>query len=257
METNGTRKESDSYAVLLYYTYAFIPDVASLAGFYDKHCRSLGLVGRIRIGADGVNATIGGRFSALEEHIAAMKTDSLFYGTDFKLAPCRYPTNEKIAKECGFNSLSVRAVKELVTFRSDSMLKSPKILNAGRHLSATEFHHILQEAGNSSKCGETRKKEDVILLDVRNVYETRIGMFKVENVDTLDPKIRQYSDLATWMDDHSERLRNKKVLMYCTGGIRCEMASAYIISKGADFENVFQASHLERSSFNHFNKFSS
>ncbi|KAG0499077.1 hypothetical protein HPP92_003768 [Vanilla planifolia] len=165
------------------------------------------------IGADGVNATIGGRFSALEEHIAAMKTDSLFYGTDFKLAPCCYPTNEKIAKECGFNSLSVRAVKELVTFRSDSMLKSPKILNAGRHLSATEFHHILQEAGNSSKCGETRKKEDVILLDVRNVYETRIGMFKVENVDTLDPKIRQYSDLATWMDDHSERLRNKKVLM--------------------------------------------
>ncbi|KAG0499057.1 hypothetical protein HPP92_003748 [Vanilla planifolia] len=119
---------------------------------------------------------------------------------------------KKFAKECGFNSLSVRAVKELVTFRSDSMLKSPKILNAGRHLSATEFHHILQEAGNSSKWGN-KKKEDVILLDVRNVYETRIGMFKVENVDTLDPKIRQYSDLATWMDDHSERLRNKKVLI--------------------------------------------
>ncbi|KAI0511631.1 hypothetical protein KFK09_012261 [Dendrobium nobile] len=246
MEENGDGRDTESYGVLLYYNYISIPDATSLARFYDTHCRSLNLFGRIRVGHEGVNATIGGKLSALEEHITVMNSNSLFDGTDFKLAPCGHPSNEKIARECGFTSLSVRVVKELVTFMSDPLLKSPVISNAGRHLSASEFHYVLHQAaecandGNALQCEARMQNEDLVLLDARNVYETRIGKFKILNINTLDPEIRQYSDLASWIDKHSERLRNKNVLMYCTGGIRCEMASAYIRSKGAGFGNVFQ-----------------
>jgi predicted sulfurtransferase len=54
------------------------------------------------------------------------------------------------------------------------------------------------------------------------------------------PQIRQFSDFPAWVDDNVERLRGKTVMMYCTGGVRCERASAYLIKKGAEFENVIQ-----------------
>ncbi|XWS58078.1 hypothetical protein CRYUN_Cryun08bG0004200 [Craigia yunnanensis] len=177
--------------------------------------------------------------------------------------------------------------KELVTFSSHPLLKAPEVSNAGRHLSASEFHSVLQSAvfftllRKLTENGRCTDDKQLVLLDARNLYETRIGKFHASSVETLDPGIRQYSDLPSWIDDNSEQLRGKRVLIsfmpvnhclwiqillnkssttlfcslyfymifflvgglcywYCTGGIRCEMASAYIRSKGAGFENVFQ-----------------
>lgn len=179
--------------------------------------------------------------NALEKHIAEMSSNDLFVGTDFKLASCDDPVDERVARECGFTSLSVRVVKELVTLCSNLALAPPEISSAGRHLSAAEFHSVLQNvAGTSLNAVASAEKKEVVVLDARNVYETRIGKFNVPNVKTLDPEIRQYSDLPSWIDKHAEQLHGKSILMYCTGGIRCEMASAYIRSKGEGFENVFQ-----------------
>ncbi|KAF3957094.1 hypothetical protein CMV_017856 [Castanea mollissima] len=228
------------YGVLLYYKYAQITDLDSLFSFYESNCNSLSLLGRVRLSPHGVNVTVGGKLSSLEKHIAAVKSNALFEGTDFKLATCDHPVDDKVAKECGFTSLSIRIVKELVTLSSDPLLKSPEISNAGRHLTAAEFHSALQGTGPLLEKDSPTCNEDLVLLDARNLYETRIGKFHAPNVETLDPGIRQYSDLPSWIDDKSEQLKGKRVLMYCTGGIRCEMASAYIRSKGAGFENVFQ-----------------
>lgn len=229
------------YGVLLYYKYAEVPDSAALAAFYEAHCGALALVGRVRVGPDGVNATLGGRMAALEKHIAEMSSNSLFDGTDFKLASCEDPVDERVARECGFTSLSVRRVNELVTLCSNPSLTTPEISCAGRHLSAAEFHSVLQNVVKTTSDSEAPvEKNEVVVLDARNVYETRIGKFHVPNVETLDPKIRQYSDLPLWIDEHTDKLHGKSILMYCTGGIRCEMASAYIRSKGEGFQNVFQ-----------------
>uniref|UniRef100_A0ACD5YJQ3 Uncharacterized protein n=1 Tax=Avena sativa TaxID=4498 RepID=A0ACD5YJQ3_AVESA len=225
------------YGVLLYYKYAEVPDAPALAAFYEANCRALALVGRVRVGPDGVNATLGGRMAALEKHIQEMSSNILFDGTDFKLASCEDRVDERVARECGFTSLSVRLVKELVTLCSNPSLTTPEISFAGRHLSAAEFHSVLQSVGTSS---DSEEKNGVVVLDARNLYETRIGKFHVPNVETLHPEIRQYSDLPLWIDEHTEKLRGKSIMMYCTGGIRCEMASAYIRSKGEGFENVFQ-----------------
>ncbi|TYI46903.1 hypothetical protein E1A91_D13G136100v1 [Gossypium mustelinum] len=230
----------DEYGVLLYYKFASITDLNSLFSFYHSNCNSLGLLGRVRLSPNGVNVTVGGLLSALEKHIEAVKSNSLFQGTDFKLASSHHPLNDKVAVECGFTSLSIRVVKELVTFSSYPLLNPPEVSNAGRHLSAAEFHSVLQSARQLMKNGSPTDDKQLVLLDARNLYETRIGKFHAPSVETLDPGIRQYSDLPSWIDDNSELLRGKHVLMYCTGGIRCEMASAYIRSKGAGFENVFQ-----------------
>ncbi|XAR52714.1 hypothetical protein NMG60_11020920 [Bertholletia excelsa] len=233
-------KEEVEYGVLLYYKYTSIPDVDSLFTFYDSNCRCLELLGRVRLSPSGVNVTVGGKLSALEKHIAAVRSNSLFEGTDFKLASCHEPLNDKVARECGFTSLSIRVVKELVTFSSHPLLKSPDVSKAGRHLSAAEFHSVLENVGKFPLEKTTDDQQRVVLLDARNLYETRIGKFQTSNVRTLDPEIRQYSDLHAWIDNNSEQLRGNQILMYCTGGIRCEMASAYIRSKGDGFENVFQ-----------------
>ncbi|XP_057493087.1 rhodanese-like domain-containing protein 6 isoform X3 [Actinidia eriantha] len=221
MAADNNNKETE-YGVLLYYKFTSIPDLDDLFAFYNSNCRSLSLLGRVRLSPNGVNVTVGGKLSSLEKHIAAVSSNTLFEGTDFKLASCHQPSDDKVAKECGFTKLSIRVVKELVTFSSHPLLKSPEVSNAGRHLSAAEFHSVLLHA------------------DARNLYETRIGKFQTPNVETLDPEIRQYSDLHSWIDNNSEQLRGSCVLMYCTGGIRCETASAYIRSKGDGFENVFQ-----------------
>ncbi|WCJ43072.1 tRNA uridine(34) hydroxylase [Euphorbia peplus] len=242
----GTREQDeeqhskDEYGVLLYYKYAIIPDLTSLLSFYQSNCSSLSLLGRVRLSPNGVNVTVGGTLSSLENHIAAVQSITFFDGTDFKLASSHYPLDDKVAHECGFASLSIRVVKELVTFSPFPLLNPPDVSSAGKHLSAVEFHSLLHTARQGVDEENAIASRELVLLDARNLYETRIGKFDMPNVETLDPEIRQYSDLSTWIDDNTERLRGKNVLMYCTGGIRCEMASAYIRSKGAGFENVFQ-----------------
>ncbi|CAN1821403.1 Rhodanese-like domain-containing protein 6 [Linum perenne] len=235
-------EEKDLYGILLYYRYTCsIPDLDSLLSFYRHNCNSLSILGRVRLSSNGVNVTIGGKLSCLEKHIVALKSlhPCFQQGTDFKLASCNFPpfNDHLVARECGFTSLSIRIVKELVTFSSSPLLNPPDISNAGTHLSASEFHSLLHSANKHNLCDSSK---DIVLLDARNLYETRIGKFETPNVETLDPHIRQYSDLPSWIDDHSEQLRGRNVLMYCTGGIRCEMASAYIKSKGTGFQNVFQ-----------------
>ncbi|XP_009592621.1 rhodanese-like domain-containing protein 6 isoform X1 [Nicotiana tomentosiformis] len=239
-EAKKQEEEEEEYGVLLYYKYTTIPDLQQLFNFYESICNTLSLLGRVRLSPNGVNVTVGGKLSALEEHIAAVKLNSLFDGTDFKLASCHEPSNDRVAKECGFTSLSIRIVKELVTLSSCPLQKSPEISNAGKHLSAVEFHSVLHNIGNSQDKLIPSSNNGIVLMDARNLYETRIGKFYTPNVETLDPEIRQYSDLPSWIDNNSEKLRGNNILMYCTGGIRCEMASAYIKSKGAGFEKVFQ-----------------
>ena len=148
----------DKYGVLLYYKYAEIPNLDDLLTFYHSNCSSLSLLGRVRLSSHGVNVTVsvplissfipfipnsllftqvGGNLSSLGNHIQALKAYStLFHHTDFKLATCHHPLNDKVAQECGFTSLSIRIVHELVTLSSHPLLKSPNISNAGKHLSS-------------------------------------------------------------------------------------------------------------------------
>ncbi|KAL2620214.1 hypothetical protein R1flu_000419 [Riccia fluitans] len=232
------RSDAFEDGVLLYYKFARIDDPEETKNWLFDLCSSLGLLGRIRVAPDGINITVGGKMAALEEHTRVVSSNPLFDGTDFKLASCLPPGDEKAAAECGFTSLSARTVKELVTLGLHPSVQPPSILKAGRHVSAQEFHRMLED-----RARDQVPLKKTVVVDGRNLYETRIGRFSAVNgVEVLDPLIRQYSDLPRWIDENEEQLRNKQILMYCTGGVRCEMASAYIRSKGEEFQDVVQLS---------------
>ncbi|GJP61128.1 hypothetical protein CLOP_g18329 [Closterium sp. NIES-67] len=288
--------ESEGYGVLLYYQYVDVPDDMAAADWMRRICEEQGLLGRVRVSKQGFNVTVAGSTTALHKHISSLShhPSGWFAQTDFKLEPCDWPPEPRIARECKVDSLSVRVVKELVT------LCPVDLSLTGDHLSPAEFHRCMVEGRRGENQGEDwrgsteqgeRAEEDIgekggkrecgggggdgkvgeegvqesggqrgkgaaggesqggpvprgmVVLDTRNVYETRIGRFvPPEGVAFIDPCIRQFSDLPAWVDRHEEELKNKTVLMYCTGGVRCESATAYLRSKGPGFQDVVQLS---------------
>lgn len=261
----GSISLGEEDGVLLYYKFVPVPDPEAVKGWFLSLCSKLRLVGRIRVAPNGVNVTIGGKMVDLRSHTEAVAALPLFGDIDFKLATCTKPVDFQIASECQFHTLSVRIVKEIVTLGLPRSVEPPRISNAGQHVSPMQFHKLLQDAVSKSErdgadwgplSGEkhlqycvgheataTPASSEVVVVDARNIYETSIGKFyPPSGVLCLDPMIRQYSDLPKWMDQNEERLRGKQILMYCTGGIRCEMASAYLRDKGKGFQDVLQLS---------------
>jgi len=217
--------------VLLYYKYT---DVTSLAGgreglriWYEMSCLELGLVGRVRVAKDGVNATLGGSLQSLRRHCDQMEAKG-FEGIDFKLDRSHGALNERTRDESGFDRLRVQETDEVVSLgpRAAGILAK----EGAPHLSPEDFHRELSDA----------KESEVVLVDVRNVYESRIGKFQCEGVKTLVPETRTFAQFPRWADTRERELRGKRIMMYCTGGVRCEKASAFIKAMGDGFENVVQ-----------------
>ena len=208
-------EETEAHAILLYYAYIEL-DATTEHAWHDSLARSLGLGGRLRISSQGLNGTLSGRETLLKEYSRAVTARHGEHGAriDWKFGVAELHQL--------FPELSCRIVSEVVSLGVDP-LQAPLQL-AGRHLNPAEFHEELQRAAASDV-------RNVVLLDARNVYETRIGRFAAANVPTLLPQIRQFSDLPAWIDAHVDELRGRRVLMYCTGGVRCETASAYLRHK--------------------------
>ncbi|KAM4621264.1 thiosulfate sulfurtransferase/rhodanese-like domain-containing protein 2 [Polymixia lowei] len=200
--------------VLLYYCYCQVEDPHVICAWQKALCEKLHLTGKVRVATEGVNGTVGGTTVATDMYIKAMRSHPLFTimeEEDFK-------TSDGGA-EC-FSDLKVGVYKEIVPMGVDPDVISYQL--AGIHLEPEEFHReveALLSRGNS--CNDT------ILLDCRNFYESKIGQFS----QCLAPNIRKFSYFPDYVDQNLELFRDKKVLMYCTGGIRCERGSAYLRSK--------------------------
>uniref|UniRef100_H2Z876 Rhodanese domain-containing protein n=1 Tax=Ciona savignyi TaxID=51511 RepID=H2Z876_CIOSA len=117
-----------------------------------------------------------------------------------------------------FDGLKVGVYSELCTLGINSEKLKPA---QGNHLSPKEFHEKLEELSKSSHLSTGN---ETLLLDCRNFYESKIGFFD----GALKPDLRKFSYFKEYVDKNQELFRNRKVLSYCTGGIRCERASAYI-----------------------------
>ena len=160
----------DDGELLLYYCYLDLRAAQSeVCDWMRANCASLGLVGRVRIAQDGVNCTLGGTGIAVAQHVAAVQAHPLLGSqrTDFKVAPWPHGCSAKAAAEAGFNTLAVAACKEVVAHGQtvcdvDSL---PEL--AGAHVSPQDFDAMLADPTGST-----------LLVDARNVYESRIGRFE-------------------------------------------------------------------------------
>ena len=223
--------------VLLYYYYGSMESVGGREGvkaWMTANCEDLELRGRVRVAMDGLNCTLGGTMASLRKHCTDLegfgRETECFEGIDFKLAESPGSLNAAVETESGFDSLRIQLTEEVVTMGPRA--KGVKHDLCAEHLGPQEFHRrVVEEVGEEG---------DAVLVDVRNVYESRIGRFECEGVSTLVPETRTFTEFPLWVDRHEQDLRGRKIFMYCTGGVRCERASAYLKSKGPAFQECYQ-----------------
>ncbi|XP_040903360.1 thiosulfate sulfurtransferase/rhodanese-like domain-containing protein 2 [Toxotes jaculatrix] len=199
--------------VILYYHYCQVEDPNVICAWQKALCEKLHLTGKVRVATEGINGTVGGTNVATDLYITAMLSHPLF-----KMDREDFKTSDGGA-EC-FTDLRVGVYKEIVPMGVNPDVISYRL--AGTHLEPEEFHKEVEALlSKGNLCNDT------ILLDCRNFYESKIGQF----TQCLAPDIRKFSYFPDYVDQNLELFRDKKVLMYCTGGIRCERGSAYLRSK--------------------------
>jgi UPF0176 protein len=195
------------YPVILFYKYVTIADPHGFAAEQRTLCARLGLKGRILIANEGINGTLAGSWKSVDEYKATLHADARFADMEFKISDGDAAT---------FPKLVIKVRQEIVTLGAGPL--KPDLHN---HLSPEEWKRTME--------GE----KDVVLLDVRNRYESEVGKFE----NAIACEIDNFRELPAYLDQLAE-FKDRKILMYCTGGIRCEKASALFRSRG--FTNVFQ-----------------
>ena len=202
--------EKNDYLVLLYYCYTIIEDSEAFREEHHLLCLNLNLRGRIIVANEGLNGTVSGLREDCEAYMQAVKADTRFEQLEFKI---------EAHQEIAFAKLHVRVKPEIV--HSSLHTINPNT-QTGTYVEPEEFRQILKE-----------KDEDTVILDVRSNYEHEVGKFK----DAITLDIDNFRDFPDKINE-LEQYRDKKVITYCTGGIKCEKASAYLLEQG--FENVYQ-----------------
>ncbi len=198
------------YQVILYYQFSPIEDLQQFWFEQKLRCLALELKGRVYVVHEGINGTLCGLTENIERYKKFLHAYPGFENTEFKEEPCDF---------IPFNQLKVKIRPEMVTLKSD--LPVDPNAQGGNYLEPSEWRRALES------------DEDFILLDVRNNYESAIGHFD----GAIQPPLENFYDFPQWMKEANLNPR-KKVLMYCTGGIRCEKFSAFMKQKG--FQNVYQ-----------------
>lgn len=196
------------YNILLYYCYTPIDDPEQFRYNHHLFCIENGIKGRIIIASEGINGTVSGTKEACQKYMALFNSDPRFASIEFKV--------EEFHKH-SFTKLHVRVKPEIV--HSGLMEVDPN-KKTGKYVEPHEFKEI-------------KNSEDVVILDVRSNYEHSVGKFK--NAVTLD--IENFRDFPEKVKE-LEKFKDKKVITYCTGGIKCEKASAYLLEQG--FKDVYQ-----------------
>ncbi len=199
--------------ILLYYKYVSIEYPKRILKWQRQICTDLNLTGRIIIGTEGINGTVGGDAEDIDRYAQIMKKHDLFSDIDFKESP---------GDATYFPKMSIKVRDEICALGVDPNKLTVK--DGGIHLEPKQVHELLDE-----------RPEDLVILDTRNNFESRIGTFK----GSITPDITNFRDLPKYIDEHHEQFKNKRVLMHCTGGVRCERATAYLKTKGIAKE-VFQ-----------------
>lgn len=194
--------------ILLYYKYVDVPNPEEIKTWQKELCSSLGLKGRIIIATEGINGTLGGTVEATDAYINAMNAHPLFDKIDFKESP---------GSADDFPKLKVMVKSEIVRLGISPQELSHK--NGGVHLTPEQTHELLEN-----------KPENLVILDTRNIYESKIGRFS----DAIMPEIDTFREFPEYVRKNIELFQNKPILVYCTGGVRCERASAFMKSVGVD-----------------------
>ena len=202
------------YKVAALYKFTPIEDIDALrAEFYafaEENAPSM--CGTLLLAPEGINGTIAAAPDEMDK-MTAYLDERLHVKGEAKACEFKYSH----ASEQPFNRFKVRKKKEIVTLRAPEA--NPNEL-VGEYVEPKDWNDLINDP-------------DVVLVDTRNDYETKVGIFE----GAIDPDIKVFTDFKDYVADNMDPAKDKKVAMFCTGGIRCEKASAYMLAQG--FENVY------------------
>ncbi|MFF2050704.1 rhodanese-related sulfurtransferase [Leifsonia sp. NPDC058194] len=209
--------------ILLYYAFTPLADPEAIRLWQRDLCEGLGLRGRILISKDGINGTVGGELDAVKRYLRSTREYAGFRGLDAKWS--EGSGLDEDGRSLDFPRLSVRVRDEIVSFGAPGELQvdASGVVDGGERLAPSELHRLLEE------------RDDVVLFDGRNRFEAEIGRFRGAVVPDVSNTREFVAELESGAYDH---LKDKPIVTYCTGGIRCEVLSGLMKSRG--FEEVYQ-----------------
>lgn len=218
--------------VLLYYVFTPLADPDAIRLWQRDLCESLGLRGRILISKHGINGTVGGELGAVKKYLRKTRDYPAFKDLDAKWSEGSgldssqsYP-QAPFGVSLDFPRLVVKVRDEIVSFGAPDELEvdSTGVRGGGTKLTPAQLHELVAEKG-----------DDVVFFDGRNSFEAEIGKF----AGAVVPDVSNTREFAAVLDSGEyDHLKGKPVVTYCTGGIRCEVLSSLMTSRG--FGEVYQ-----------------
>ena len=193
------------------YKFTRLDDFEEIQGPLKIFLDSLNIRGTLLLAKEGVNGTIAGDNDSIMKSLDYLKKDERLVGLEYKFSYSEKPP---------FKRLKVKLKKEIVTLGISNI---DPIFSSGTYVKPVDWNELINDP-------------DVVLIDTRNNYEFEIGSFK----GSINPNTETFREFPAYTKNNLEKYRDKKIAMFCTGGIRCEKSTAYLKSKG--FENVF---HLQ------------
>jgi UPF0176 protein len=197
------------FVVAALYSFTKLPNYKEIGQIFKVLCLNTGIKGTLIFAEEGINGTVAGTRNA----ITALKglLDQYFQKIEYK---------ESFSEKMPFYRTKIHFKKEIVTLGVEGI---DPLKEAGTYVAPKDWNNLISDP-------------DVITIDTRNVYETKIGKFK----NAIDPKTETFREFPTYVKNNLDVNKHKRVAMYCTGGIRCEKSTAYMLSLG--FKEVY---HLE------------
>ncbi|MEO0342745.1 MAG: rhodanese-related sulfurtransferase [Pseudomonadota bacterium] len=196
------------FVVAALYHFTKFDDPDSLRPGLQKLCDAHGIKGSLLIAAEGINGTIAGSRDAVDAALIAIRA----------LPGCKaLEHKESLAQHMPFLRMKVKRKREIVTMGQPEVDPTSAV---GRYIEPKEWNDLIAQ-------------DDVVVIDTRNDYEVAIGTFN----GAIDPDTKSFGEFPNWWEKNKDRFHSKRVAMYCTGGIRCEKSTNYLLSQGV--ENVY------------------
>jgi UPF0176 protein len=212
------------YKVAAFYQFASLPEFRDLREPLRALCGDLGLKGSVLLAHEGINGTLAGSHKAIDEMVLALTEGDLFGGRLNHLE-LKFST----ASAMPFGRLKIRLKKEIVTFGDE---RADPTRQVGTYVEPADWNAVIAAP-------------DMLVIDTRNAFEVAIGTFE----GAIDPAIKSFGQFKEFVTRHLDPARDRRIAMFCTGGIRCEKASSYLLSRG--FAEVY---HLKGGILNYLEK---
>ena len=187
------------------YHFARVPDPAALRLVLADICAQNGVRGSLLIAREGINGTIAGAGESIAAVLAYIRAQDGFAALEHK---------ESYADTMPFGRMKVKLKREIVTMGLPDV---DPIAQVGSYVAPQDWNALIAS-------------DDVAVIDTRNDYEVGIGTFQ----GAVDPNIRSFRDFPAWWQAHKDEYRGKRIAMFCTGGIRCEKSTNYLLSQGVN-----------------------